>query len=83
VLDATGVPPPGLVGVDVLSGGDGEGLLGDEAEGGLGGDDLDLVARLPETADRPRRLVRRDAARYPDEYLRHAGSIQSTYLAGC
>src|SRR5215218_3825924 len=77
VLDATGVLPPALLGVDALPGGYCQGLLRDEAEGGLSGDGLDLVTRLSEATDHPRRLVRRDAARYPDENLRHAGSIQS------
>src|SRR5215211_8182941 len=77
VLDATGVLPPALLGVDALPGGYCQGLLRDEAEGGHSGDGLDLVTRLSEATDHPRRLVRRDAARYPDENLRHAGSIQS------
>ena len=56
-------------------GGDGERLFGDKAEGRLGGDDPHLVAGFPEAPDHPRRLVRRYAARYPDEYFRHAASI--------
>src|SRR5215212_412046 len=77
VLDAAGVLPPGLVGVDVIPGGDRECLLGDKAEGGNGGYDSNLATGFSKTADHPRRLVRRDATRYPDKYLRHAGSIQS------
>src|SRR5215211_321171 len=76
VLDAARTLPPGLVGVDVVSCRDGERLFGDEAERCFGGDDPDLVLRLSEAPDHPRRLVRRDATRYPDEYAGHAGSIQ-------
>jgi hypothetical protein len=38
------------------------------------------VTGLSQAADHARRLVRRDAARDPDEYLRHVVSIQSTEL---
>src|SRR5215207_6259419 len=69
VLDAPGASPPGLVGVDRAAGSHGQGLLGNEAQGGFGGDDLDLVAGLLEATDHARRLVRRDAARNPHKYF--------------
>src|ERR671916_1249094 len=75
MLDAAGALPPRLVGVDVVPGCDSERLLGDKAEGRPGCGYAHLVARLPEAPDHAGRLVRRDAARYPDEYLRHARSI--------
>src|SRR5215210_757377 len=79
VLDAARAFPPGRVGVDVVSGRDGERLFGDETEGRFGGDDPDLVLRLSEAPDHPRRLVRRDATRYPDEHPGHTGSIQRVW----
>src|SRR5215210_4017354 len=77
VLDAARALPPGHVRVDLPAGRDGERLFGDKAEGRRGGDDPDLVSVLSEAPDHPRRLVRRDAPRCPDEYAGHANSIQS------
>src|SRR5215204_3701822 len=71
VLDPPRALPPGHVRVDAGAGRDGERLFGNEAEGRLGGNYLDLVFGLPEAPDHTRRLVRRDAARYPDEYAGH------------
>src|SRR3712207_8617121 len=62
-------------GVDVRPGGDGQGLLRDKAEGCFGGDYLHLVVRISKASDHAWRLVRRDTARDPDEYVCHAGSI--------
>ncbi len=55
--------------MNILSGGYCERLFGDEAERGLCSYGLDLVAGLPQATDHTRRLVRRDAARYADQYL--------------
>jgi hypothetical protein len=40
------------------------------------------VSGLSEAPDHTRRLVRRDAARYPHEYAGHSGSIQSRLRRG-
>ena len=61
--------PPGLLGVYLTPGGDGQGLLRDEPKGGLGGYRFDLVAGLVEAPDHAGRLVRGDATRYPYEYF--------------
>ena len=61
--------PRCLVGVYPLPRGDRQGLFGDEVEGGFGSDRLDLVSRFSEAPDHAGRLVRRDSARDPDEYL--------------
>src|SRR5215203_3582877 len=79
VLDAARTLPPGHVRVDAGAGRDGERLLRNKAEGSFCGDGPDLVFGLAEAPDHPRRLVRRDAARYPDEYAGHSSSIQSRY----
>src|SRR5215208_7168890 len=47
VFDPARLLPPGLLGVDVLSGSDRQGFLRDKVEGGLGGYGLDLVIGLP------------------------------------
>jgi hypothetical protein len=82
VFDAARMLPPGHVRVDTGAGCDGERLFRNKAEGSFGGDDPDLVSGLSEAPDHTRRLVRRDAARYPDEYAGHSGSIQSRYRRG-
>src|SRR5215204_6480688 len=79
MFDAARMLPPGHVRVDSGTGRDGERLFRNKAEGSFGGDDPDLVSGLSEAPDHPWRLVRRDAARYPDEYAGHPGSIQSRY----
>src|SRR5215204_275980 len=82
VLHAARMLPPGHVRVDGGAGCDGERLFRDKAEGSFCGDGPDLVSGLSETPDHTRRLVRRDAARYPDEYAGHSSSIQRRYRRG-
>src|SRR5215203_1082199 len=77
VLDAARTLPPGHVRVDAGAGCDGERLFRNKAEGSFCGYGPDLVSGFSEAPDHTRRLVRRDAARSPDEYAGHAESIQS------
>src|SRR5215213_6673717 len=82
VFDAARTLPPGHVRVDAGADCDGESLFWNKAEGSFCGDGPDLVPGLSEAPDHTRRLVRRNAARYPDEYSGHLGSIQSRHRRG-
>ena len=69
MFDSARMLPPGLLGVYLTPGGDGQGLLGDKPEGGLGGYRFDLVAGLAEAPDHAGRLVRSDATRNAYKYF--------------
>ena len=61
MFDSTGVLPPRPVGVDEVSGCDGERFSGVEAESRFGGSGLDFVVDFYEATDQTGHLVRGDA----------------------